>query len=158
MTRKEKTYYSILCEMSGYPYKADSAQKQLATKCKSFLLNALNEQVSEGEIKDPVFGCSIKPFYGHNLSWNKAKWRESAEIVYAYFKASTVISEIKKYERIFNTTIVLDYKELLEFLVKAFRNGEEIEWCFAPSIGKDFCLVPESSLTDIIKKFTDLFE
>ncbi len=153
-----KTYYCILCEMSGFDYEATNSFKALARECKKLLLDNINAQVDKGKINDPIFGCSIKSFHGHPLAWNKAKWRKSAKIVYQYFKASTLIKEIKSYEDIFGRKIVYDYNALLEYLYACFSNNEEIEWSRAPSLGKDFCLVPESVLIDKIDKFKELYE
>lgn len=153
-----KTYYYILCEMSGFDYEATFALKELAKECKKLLLDNLNAQVDKGKINDPIFGCSIKNFHGHSLAWNKEKWRKSAEIVYQYFKASSLIKVIKSYENIFGSKIVYDYDALLEYLYGCFSNNEEIEWSKAPSLGKDFYLVPESVLIDKNDKFKELYE
>ena len=153
-----KTYYCILCEMSGFDYEATNALKALARECKRYLLDDLNAQVQEGKINDPIFGCSIKNFHGHSLSWNKTSWRKSAEIVYQYFKASSLIKAIKKYETIFNSKIIYDYNEALEFVYHAFSTNSEIEWSRLPSLGKDFYLVPEKVLTDKLNRFKELYE
>ena len=153
-----KTYYCILCEMSGFEYEASNALKSLAKECKKFLLDDINAQVHEGKINDPIFGCSIKTFHGHSLAWNKLKWKKSAEIIYQYFKAAALIRTIKEYESIFNSKIVYDYMALMEFLYESFSNNEEIVWALAPSLGKDFCLVPEKVLEDKLNRFKELYE
>ena len=144
--------------MSGFAYEASSPLKTLAKECKKFLLNDLNAQVQDGQINDPIFGCSIKGFHGHHLAWNKAQWEDSAEVVYQYFKAASLIRTIKEYEQVFGKTIVYDYNALLEFVYESLSKGEEIVWSRAPSLGKDFYFVPEKVLEDKLNRFKELYE
>ena len=39
MNKLGKTYYYILCEMSGFEYEANDAFKSLAKECKKYLLD-----------------------------------------------------------------------------------------------------------------------
>ena len=153
-----RTQYLILCEVSSFPYKATTDERAFAKECKKYLLAVLNAQVEDGEIKDPIFGCSIKSFYGHHLSWNKAKWRESASIVYNYYKASKIIEVIRNYESVFKKTIIFDSLSLLKYLADCFLNNKEINWSLAPALGQDFIFVPEVTLEDKIKEFEEMYE
>ena len=156
-SKKERTYYCILCEMSGFSYNASKAEKSLVKEVREYLLSVLNG-AKGGKFYDPIFACSVMTFYGHHLSWNKTSWKKSAEIVYQYFKASTLIKKIKSYELVFNKPIISDYLGALNYLVECLSKETEIDYWKIPGICASFELVPQSLLDKTIIKFQELYE
>lgn len=153
-----RTYYCILCEMSGFDYETDEPTKKLTKKIKRYLMDYLNTQTKSGKMYDPIFACSIANFYGYHLSWSKNEWRKSAKIVYDYFKASSLIKTIHKYESIFNTQIIHDYNALLSYLVEKISNSKEIIIDLAPGVSSYITLIPESIFEEQLYSFVKLYE
>ena len=143
--------------MSGFSYESSKVEKALAKETKDYLLNVLNG-VKGSKFYDPIFACSIESFYGHHLSWNKSSWKKSAEIVYQYFKASTLIKKIKTYESVFNKAIITDYLGALNYLAEHLLKEDEIDYWQIPGICASFELVPQSVLDKTISKFKGLYE
>lgn len=156
-TKKERAYYCILCEINGFPYKGTEVEKSFAKEIREYLLNVLNG-ANGSKFYDPVFACSIATFYGHHLSWNKASWRKSADILYNYFKASALMDQIKSYEKIFNKQIIVDYVKALKYLAECLSKDDEIDYWKIPGICSAFEIVPLSVLDETIEKFKDLYE
>ena len=157
-SRKRKTYYCILCEVSGYPYKADENTKQLAIALRKYLLETINAQCKSGEVKDPIWGCSRFQIHGHNLSWNSNNWEESAKVLYTYFKAERLVQKIKEYELIYRETIINDYFGTIEYLYKSLTLHNEIDYWGIPSLGASFEYVPIEALNSVLEKFENLYE
>jgi len=152
------TYHIIACFMRGNPCKADANTKALAKATRDYLLDVLNKQNKGGTIYDPVIASQAFNFFGHALAWNANRWERSADIVYKYFKAKTIIEKIKEYDKVAGKSIVDDYLALLNFLFCSLEREEEINYDAAPGINENLLFVPTCILKKVEQKFKLLFE
>lgn len=152
------TYHIIACEMRGNFYNADDKTKALAKATKEYLLEVLNSQNKGGRLFDPIIASQAFHFYNHQLAWGVGRWERSAEVVYKYFKAKTLIKKIKEYDKVAGKPIVNDYEKLLEYLYECLGGRDEINYQAAPGISKDFIYVPIEILNGILERFKKLYE
>ena len=158
--KKNKTFYCILCEMSGYSYDGTRAEKSLAKALRKYFLDEMNSHTKNGRgnYYKPLFASDKAPFHGHFLSWKKEEWRRSAAIVYNYFKAETLIKCIRENEKRLEKTIIHDYNGMLEYFYKALSSDEEIDYWKAPGIDAAFELMDQKELDDKLRRFKELYE
>ena len=153
-------YYCINCAINGHPCQMNQAEESLVKDIKRMIVDVANQQVEKGKINSAQFATRIKDFYGHNLSWNKKTWRNSAEIVHNYYKANKLIEKINEYEKMFGTgkEIVGDkYLSTLNFLYGYISQSKEIDYSQAPVI-ISFELYPQQVLDDVLLNFKNSFE
>ena len=146
--------YSLINEeMSGNVYAGTPSEKALCRSVKKYLLDVLNNQSSNKYI-NPIDACLKEDFYMRKLSWGKEHGLESADIVYSYFKAQTIIDKILEYEEDIKQKIVVDQSKFLELLFKNINSTDAVNYASLEFVNKGF----EATLKRIIGDTLDNFK
>ena len=152
------TYHVIACCVRGNPINADKGLINFALKIREYLLDVLNEDNHSAFMSNAVYASQAFLFYGHSLAWNAAKWEKSADIVYRYYKAKTLIDKILEYNVVAGKQIVEDYIALLHYLSRELENGNNVNFYAGPGLNDGFSYVPETVLLGVIKDFESQYE
>ena len=147
-----KIYSFIRDEFRNRAYNALPSYRALCRSIKTYFLDVVNKD-RKIKFTNATEACESALFFNHSLYWTDKAWPISASIVYSYFKANTLVEKIQYYEEIKQVKMCEDYDELLNYFYYCVSKDIQIDYSKAPSITKDFSLIPIESLEGILENF-----
>lgn len=147
-----KIYSFIRDEFRNRAYDALPSYRALCRSIKAYFLDVVNKD-RKIKFTNATEACESALFFNHSLYWTDKAWPISASIVYSYFKANTLVEKIQYYEEIKQVKMCEDYDELLDYFYYCISKDVQIDYSKAPSITKDFSLIPIESLEGILENF-----
>lgn len=148
----------LIFEMNKFPYKGEKEDKEFAKRMMEYTVYVLNRNNRGQPFNDPLLASYQFNFYGHHLSWKKGKAKDSALLVYNYYKADKVIEVIRKYESMFNVIIIDDASSLRECIYAALKNNDELNYSSMLGLSSNIVYVPDTALNQVVEDMKVKYE
>lgn len=150
--RTDRIFSFIRDEFRNQAYNALPSFRALCRSIKTYFLDVVNKD-RKIKFTNAREACESALFYKNSISWTDKAWLNSARIIYSYFKANTLIEKIQYYEEIKQVKMCDNYDALLDYFYYCISNNTQIDYSKAPSVTKDFALIPIESLNEILENF-----
>ena len=166
-TMPERTpilYNLIIKAINDKPMNGNDDMMKVCNEVKSFVMTeimhkGIEEKYFKNEEEFNRFKYSyrfVPNFFGYTFSIRNINVND-AKVFYSLYKAIKLIGIIKKYESIYNQTIVNDYSVALHDLQKMIIN-EDVSFSSIKGLTSAFRFVPTETLDDCLDKLNSLEE
>lgn len=166
-TKPERTpiiYNLIIKAINDKPMNGNDDMMKVCNEVKSFVMTEIMHKgiedkyfKNEEEFNRFKYSYRFVPnFFGYTFSIRNINAND-AKVFYSFYKAIKIIGIIKKYESIYNQTIVHDYSVALHDLQKMIIN-EDVSFSSIKGLTSAFRFVPTETLDDCLDKLNSLEE